>query len=100
MKKYIASPEAGGEFLLPCLRDNQWQLVGHKSGQSYRLGVVVFVGKDIVESDVFARVVDAGHQIPSVENLLRVIGDLLAFISAAKVGHSLGISSVGQPYAA
>jgi hypothetical protein len=100
VKKYVASPEPHGEFLLPRSLDGGWCLVGEKSGRTYAHGLVVYVGREISESNVFAKAVDAGHQIPSTDALLHVIRCLFSAVQETKVGGQLRLDAEGVPHAA
>ncbi len=96
MKKYVASPQPRGEFLLPRQLDGAWDLVGEKSGRTYPRGMVVYVGREVTENDVFARAVNAGHHVESVEALLGAIRGLLRAAASTKVGGSVELTREGD----
>ncbi len=56
------------------------------TNKEWRLGRVAFVGIEISKSDVFARIVDSGKKIKSVDGLLSVIEDYLGQMSNLKIG--------------
>jgi hypothetical protein len=67
------------DFLAP-FRDERGAvgLASLKTGKPIQYGLVVFTGRAVTANDVFAKVVDAGHKVPSVPSTL---ADLEAFIT-------------------
>jgi hypothetical protein len=50
---------------------------------------VVYVGREISDQEVFAKIVDAGFKIESVENQRKKIVELLNLLQSVKVGHNV-----------
>jgi hypothetical protein len=96
VKKYVASPEGGGEFLMPMRVDGLWTLVGVSSGRVYSHGMVVYVGRELKASDVFAKAVEAGHRIDSVGELMAAIRGLLRVAEATKIGGKVELTGEGE----
>ncbi|MEZ5427523.1 MAG: hypothetical protein R2747_14720 [Pyrinomonadaceae bacterium] len=53
--------------------------------------MVVFVGTEISENDVFAKILDSGQKIKSVELLLRNLEDYLHQTNNFKLGDMIGV---------
>ncbi len=50
------------------------------------MGLVVFTGKDLSPNDVFAKLVDTGRKIESVDGALKDISEYLEALSAQRIG--------------
>lgn len=77
------------DFVVPLRRnDGRIELVSLKTGKTCQYGLVVFTGREVTGNDMFAKLVDAGHEIILGAD---VLADLEVF-----VGHlsSFGIGSV------
>lgn len=61
--------------------------------KEWEVGMVVFVGREISKNDVFAKIVDSGKKIKSVNGLLNSIEDYLGQVSTYKIGDVIGIKS-------
>lgn len=91
MKKFIATDQPHGEFIVPYLIDNEIKLTGLKTKKYYDAALVVYVGKEITENDVFAKLVDAGFIFSSVDRQLEVLRESLDVIKTTKIGSMLEI---------
>ena len=56
------------------------------TNKEWNVGRVVFTGIEISKNDVFARIVDSGKKIKSVDDLLSTIEDYIKQISNLKIG--------------
>lgn len=65
-------------------------LASLKTGKPVEYGLVVFTGRDVTANDIFAKLVDAGHKVFSVAD---VLADLESFVSQLS---SQGLGSVVQ----
>lgn len=80
------SPESrSSDFLAPVWDGDTPRFLGLDSGKFWEYGRVVFVGQDITVNDVFARLVDSGHKIPSVEKTLTDIGAYLGMVKERRI---------------
>lgn len=59
--------------------------------KEWKVGRVVFTGKTITKNDVFAKIVDSGERIESVNKLLQQLDEYLNQISLFKIGDIVGI---------
>lgn len=81
------------EFLIPWFEDGEVNLIGVNTGKVYSSGLVVYLGREITENDVFAKLVDAGRTIPSVDRVLAGISRYFELLQGQKVGATVSISS-------
>ncbi|MEK7674629.1 MAG: hypothetical protein AAB676_02180 [Verrucomicrobiota bacterium] len=87
-----SKPRIGsGDFLVPVWENDTPFFLGTKSKKLYQFGRVVFIGKEINENDLFARLVETGKRIQSVEKTLKDISDYLAAIPVHRIGDILQI---------
>lgn len=61
------------------------------TGEKWELGMVVFVGREITQNDLFAKIVDSGKKVKSVVELLQVIENYLEKLNNFKIGDIVGI---------
>jgi len=78
--------KATSDFLVPVSENGRFVFFGTKSKRNVALGMVVFVGRDVTVSDVFARLVDSGREIPVVGETLGVVERYLSQMSTLRVG--------------
>jgi len=58
-----------------------------KSGKEHALGLMVFIGRAVTESDLFARLVDSGAAIGNVEETLSLLRSYLEQRQSLKIGN-------------
>ena len=76
------------EFLYPKPTETGFELTGIKTKKKSILGMIILT--DIInENDIFAKIVDSGVQIPSVENLLLSLKEYVQEIQKFKIGNIL-----------
>jgi hypothetical protein len=80
-----------GDFLAVVFEAAKPVFLGLKSHRIYSSGRVVFVGREITEKDVFARLVDSGRKIENVDHALGVLGRYLGQLQSFKIGDVLTI---------
>jgi hypothetical protein len=89
-----ARPKAqSGDFAIPVSVDGAIRLVGLSSGKSLSQGMMVYLGREITVNDVFAKLVDSGRKIPSVDQAVKVIGDYFAMLQEHKIGNIVGLEA-------
>jgi len=88
-------PERGSSDFLAPIRDEHGAatLASLKSGKASGYGLVVYTGREVAPNDVFAKMVDSGLKIESVEATLADIGDFLEQVSSFKVGDVLELET-------
>ena len=80
-------PQAkSSDFLCPVVNDGNLSLFGLKTKKVHEMGMVVYTGKDLSPNDVFARLVDTGRKITSVDNVLKTISDYLEALRIQRIG--------------
>ena len=83
------------DFLVPIpTEDDGLALLGSKSREVASFGLVVMAGKSVNENDLFAKLVDTGQKVSSVDDC---IARLIAFIEQVKsvrMGNIVKIESV------
>ena len=62
-------------------------LVSLNTGREYQYGRVVFVGQNITENDLFAKLVDSGRKVPNVADTLDTLGKFLDAMKTVKIGN-------------
>jgi hypothetical protein len=60
---------------------------GLRSCRNYKSGRVVFVGKEIGAKEIFAKLVDSGHKIESVDQALKTSEAYVQQIGSFKIGN-------------
>jgi hypothetical protein len=88
-----------GELLVPWVEDGQLALLGMRSGKAYSHGIVVYVGREVSEQDVFARLVDAGKMFSDLDQVMAGIARYVSLVREEKIGSVLmlvGEESLGS----
>ena len=62
--------------------------------KEWQAGRVVFVGQDITKEDLFAKIVDSGRKIRSVNSLLQNLEEYLTQIKSLKIGDIIGVRAI------
>ena len=90
------NPEgSSSEFLIPTRLDNgEMAFTSLKSERISEYGLVIFTGRDLAPEDVFAKLVDSGKRVLSVEKTMADINAFLEDIALHKVGSVLKLVSV------
>ena len=76
-----------GDFLIPRVENGQVTFRGIRSGERGQYGMVVYVGKDVSENDLFARLVDTGTLIPDVDETLALLASFVEAMKTVKIGN-------------
>ncbi len=66
--------------------------------KEWKTGIVVFTGKDINKSDLFAKIVDSGKKIKSVNDLLNNLENYLIQIKSFKIGDVVGVKETKEGF--
>jgi len=81
------NPQAkSNDFLAPVGEDGRLVLLGLKSRKVHSMGLVVFTGKELSPNEVFARIVDTGRKIESVDTLFADVSDYLTALTNQRIG--------------
>jgi hypothetical protein len=83
----VTKPDARpGELVVPWVENGLLTLIGLRSGVEYSHGVVVHVGREVTEQDVFSALVDGGRNFVDVDQCLGCIRRFLSVIPEHKIG--------------
>lgn len=66
--------------------------------KEWKTGIIVFTGKDINKSELFAKIVDSGKKIKSVNDLLHKLENYLTQIKSFKIGDIVGIKETNNGF--
>lgn len=78
--------KSSSDFLAPLLQDGRACLWGTRSKKPQEYGLVVFTGRKVAPPDIFAKLVDGGAAIPSVDEQMEVIAAYIAAMKSARIG--------------
>jgi len=81
------------DFLVVVLEGTEAKLVGTKSKKPVAVGLMVYLGKEIKANDLFAKLVDTGRKIESVEQTLRTLEHYIEKLQDFRIGNLLGVES-------
>ena len=91
MKKFISTNSKPYEFLIPYELNAIINLVGLKSGNIYKEGIVVYTGKDLTPNDILEKMIEAGLKIRFAESQIEIIKSFLDSVSRIKIGRKVEI---------
>jgi len=74
------------DFLIPWNLESQPVFHGLKSGKDCPCGIVVFLRRAVSENDLFAKLVDLGAFINSVDNTLATLRSYIDQLKGLKIG--------------
>jgi len=77
------------DFLVPVWDGEVPKFFGIDSGKLWPLGRVVFVGQEITVNDIFAKLVDSGRRIESVDRVLKEIEAYISMVEDQRIGSVL-----------
>lgn len=79
------------DFLIPWNLESQPVFHGLKSGRDCTYGMMIFVGRAVSENDLFAKLVDSGASIKSVDNTLATLQSYISQLQGLKIGNVVRI---------
>ncbi|MEJ1414892.1 MAG: hypothetical protein RPU90_15210 [Candidatus Sedimenticola sp. (ex Thyasira tokunagai)] len=77
------------DFLFPVVIDGEPKFYGLSSGKYFEYGMAVMTGKVVTVNDVFAKLVDSGCKVESVDETLESIGNYFELLKAFKISNVL-----------
>ena len=83
------------DFLVPFQTEGRIVLYGVKSGSEQAHGLMVYLGRAITENDLFAKLVDSGVKIDSVDETLTRLRRYLEMLQSLRIGNVVRLQ-VGQ----
>jgi hypothetical protein len=87
---------ASGNFVVPISDSTGLFFLGLKSEKRYEQGQMVYIGRAIMANDVFAKLVDSGRKIESVEATMRALEAYLRMLQDYRIGNILRIEPTAE----
>ena len=81
------------DFLVVVLEGAEPKLLGVKSKKRAEAGLMVYLGKDVQANDLFAKLVDTGQKIESVEETLRTLESYIQKLQDFRIGNLLTVEA-------
>jgi hypothetical protein len=82
------------DFLVPIPTEGGGvALLGSKSGKVAAYGLVVMTGKSVNENDLFAKLVDTGQKVPSVDECLARLSAYIEQVKSVRIGNIVELES-------
>lgn len=89
-----SNPNAeSSDFLVPVVDEGSPQLIGVKGRKPADLGMMVYVGRDVTMNDLFAKLVETGRKIVSVDGTIKGIEAYLRMLQDHKIGNILSVKA-------
>jgi hypothetical protein len=85
--------QRSSDFLVVVLEGAEAKLVGVKSKKTAASGLMVYLGKEIKANDLFAKLVDTGRKIESVEQTLRTLESYIEKLQDFRIGNLLSVEA-------
>ncbi|MBP9825306.1 MAG: hypothetical protein KBF21_13865 [Thermoanaerobaculia bacterium] len=85
--------QRSSDFLVVVLEDAQPKLLGVKSKKPMVSGLMVYLGKEVTANDLFARLVDTGRAIESVEQTLRTLESYIQELQGFRIGNLVTVEA-------
>lgn len=84
------------DFLVPVpIEGGGVALLGSKSGKVASYGLVVLTGKSVNENDLFAKLVDTGQKVASVDECLARLSTFIEQVKGVRIGNIVEVESAG-----
>jgi len=92
-----ARPRSNAEgYLIPSIVDGQYVLVELTKGRPHAYGLTVYVGRAVTENDLFARMVDSGAKISSVDETLSRLRRYVEKVQSLHIGNVVRVRISGE----
>lgn len=85
--------QRASDFLVVVLDDTQPKLLGVRSKKPAVSGLMVYLGKEITANDLFAKLVDTGRKIESVEQTLCALENYIQKLQEFRIGNLLSVEA-------
>jgi len=79
------------DFIVPLMKKNLPIFLGLTSGKEHTQGVVVYIGRSVSETDLFAKLVDSGAKISSVDDTLACLREYVSKLCDLRIGNVVQI---------
>jgi len=81
------------DFLIPFQAEGRTILYGMKSGHEHMYGLMIYVGRAITENDLFAKLVDSGTKIESVDETVSLLRQYIEKLQSLHIGNVVRIQA-------
>lgn len=81
------------DFLVVVLDGQEPKLSGLKSKKICASGMMVYLGKEVTVSDLFAKLVDSGRKIENVQQTLNVLQVYIQMLQVFRIGNILAVQA-------
>ena len=85
--------DQSSDFLVVVFEGTEPKLLGVKSKKRAEAGLMVYLGRDIQANDLFAKLVDTGRKIESVEETLRTLESYIQKLQDFRIGNLLTVEA-------
>ena len=87
------------DFLVPLVSEGRVHLWGTRSKKAQDYGLAIFTGRGVAPPDLFARLVDGGAVIESVDDQMAAIQAYISELKATRVGsvYQVTVAESGVP---
>jgi hypothetical protein len=87
---------APGDFVVPILDAEVVSFFGLGSKKPCAFAVMVYVGKEVTVNDLFAKLVDAGQEVPNVDRTVKMLVDYMSRLEEHKIGNVVAIEPAAE----
>ena len=86
--------KSSSDFLVPIRGESgELEFLGTKSGKAVPYGMVILTSRAVTENDLFAKLVDTGKKVPSVEDTLATLCSFLEAMKTVKIGNVVTVAA-------
>lgn len=78
---------SSSDFLIPFQTEGRTIFLGLKSGREHTYGLMIYLGRAITENDLFAKLVDSGTKIASVNETVSILRQYIERLQSLRVGN-------------
>ncbi|REJ65137.1 MAG: hypothetical protein DWQ31_19190 [Planctomycetota bacterium] len=80
--------KSSSDFLVPvCSESGEVEFLGTRSKKIIPYGMLVLTSRNITENDLFAKLVDTGRQVASVDETLALLTNFVEAMKTVKIGN-------------
>jgi len=93
-----SKPERQSSDFLACYKNggSNFELRSLKTGKLSEYGLIVFTGRNLTPNDLFAKLIDGGHKVSSVDDVMSELSQYLEQVQSYKVGDVLKVNGNGN----
>ena len=86
----------GGGFVVPAIAGERVCFLDLQSNRQSDFAMMVFIGREVAANDLFAKLVETGRQIESVEETFQVLSQFVGSLGSFRIGNVVSIESAQQ----